>query len=166
MRIAVSGTHASGKTTLIEAFVAQHPEYAFEPEPYTVLTEVHGEQFAYPPTFDDFQRQLQFQIETLARYSERDHVIFERSPVDFLAYMIAIDDCDDALEDIRDALRHLDVIVFLPLDDRTPIDVAGDEDPELRIAVDEILRDILLDDSFGLFSGPRPLVTLSANLSP
>ena len=33
MRIAVAGTHASGKSTLIADFLATHPEYAHEPEP-------------------------------------------------------------------------------------------------------------------------------------
>ena len=33
MRIVVSGSHCSGKSTLIEDFVAAHPEYVHEPEP-------------------------------------------------------------------------------------------------------------------------------------
>jgi hypothetical protein len=33
MRIAVAGTHASGKSTHIADFLATHPEYAHEPEP-------------------------------------------------------------------------------------------------------------------------------------
>ena len=158
MRIAVSGTHGSGKTTLIEAFVARHPEYAYEPEPYTVLSEIHGEQFAAEPSVEDFERQLEFHVETLARYEENADVVFERAPVDFLAYMLAIADRDDAIETVREALTFLDVVVFLPLDARAPIDVGADEDLELRAAVDEGLRDILLDDAFGLFSEPRPVV--------
>jgi hypothetical protein len=37
MRIAVAGTHASGKSTLIADFLATHPEYAHEAEPYEWL---------------------------------------------------------------------------------------------------------------------------------
>ena len=33
MRIAVSGTHFIGKSTLIEDFIKQHPEYKCELEP-------------------------------------------------------------------------------------------------------------------------------------
>lgn len=175
MRIAVSGTHASGKTTLIEAFVARHPEYAFEPEPYAVLTEIHGDQFAHPPTVDDFQRQLAFQIETLERFGPGDNVIFERAPADFLAYMIAIGECEDSADVVREAMAHFDLIVFLPLDARAPIDVGMDEDLELRDAVDDVLRDILLDDAGPLVIEARGSVkqrlvalesALSANLHP
>jgi predicted ATPase len=92
MRIAISGTHASGKSTLIEAFLATQPGYTFEPEPYTVLEELYGEVFARNPTVDDFERQLEYQMEVLARYSASDRVISERSPADFLAYMLALGD--------------------------------------------------------------------------
>ncbi|MFC4138171.1 MULTISPECIES: hypothetical protein [unclassified Microbacterium] len=34
MRIVVSGTHASGKSTLIDAFAAEHPEYRVLPDPF------------------------------------------------------------------------------------------------------------------------------------
>jgi deoxyadenosine/deoxycytidine kinase len=34
MRIAVSGTHAMGKSTLAEDFVEKHPEFVLESEPY------------------------------------------------------------------------------------------------------------------------------------
>lgn len=33
----MSGTHASGKTTLVEAFASAHPEYAVLPDPYEPL---------------------------------------------------------------------------------------------------------------------------------
>jgi hypothetical protein len=39
MRLAVSGSHGVGKTTLIEDFVAAHPGYAREEEPYWALAQ-------------------------------------------------------------------------------------------------------------------------------
>ena len=57
MRIAVSGTHCSGKTTLIEEFLRAHPDFVHEPEAYTVMVEDYGEEFS---SERDFFRQLEF----------------------------------------------------------------------------------------------------------
>ena len=159
MRIAVSGTHASGKSTLIEAFLARHPEYTHEPEPYIVLQEVYGETFPETPGVDDFERQLELNLETIRRYEARDNVIFERSPIDFLAYMIAIEErraADVWVEKVRKALSHLDLFAFVPLESH--IDVPDSEYPELRELVDELLQDILLADELNLFSGMKPSI--------
>ena len=59
VRIAVSGTHCSGKSTLIEDFVAVHRDYVYEPEPYEWLADLHGESFAEVPDVGDFHRQLE-----------------------------------------------------------------------------------------------------------
>ncbi len=40
MRIAVSGTHAIGKSTLAEDFVEKHPEFVLEPEPYSLSSQI------------------------------------------------------------------------------------------------------------------------------
>lgn len=161
MRIAVSGTHCSGKTTLIEEFLRVHPDFAHEPEAYTVMAEDYGEEFSSEPGADDFYRQLEFNVERLRRYPAAARVIFERSPVDYLAYLLALKDLkrDDvdfiveaALPIILDAIRHLDLIVFLPLAEADGIEMPASEDPKLRWAVDARLVAILADDEFGLFS--------------
>jgi hypothetical protein len=162
MRIAISGTHASGKSTLIEAFHSRHPDYISEPEPYAVLLEVYGEDFAESPTLDDFERQLRYQLEVLGRYSRDDNVIFERCPADFLAYMLALSGdrshLDRWIDAVGEALEQLDLIVFLPLDEGAPIDVAGDEDLVLRDDVDGLLRDIFLEGELDLLAGSAPAV--------
>lgn len=157
MRVAVSGTHCIGKTTLIEEFLRAHPDFAHEPEPYTVLVEDYGEEFSSEPSVDDFYRQLEFNVEQLGRCPPGVCVIYERSPVDFLAYILALkdlkrDDVDSrlvktALELVTEALRHLEMIVFLPLDDS---DVPEAEDPKLRRAVDSRLVTILIDDELDI----------------
>jgi predicted ATPase len=154
LRIAISGTHGSGKTTLIDAFMNAHPEYVHEPEPYTVLTEDYGEEFSDLPSVDEFYRQLEFNLERLEHHSRNDSVIFERSPVDFLAYMMVIDDSGrresellaSARKLVGDGLRHLDLIVFLPLDSYLP----AAEYPKLRTAVDQRLAQMYEDDEFGI----------------
>jgi hypothetical protein len=168
MRIAVSGTHCVGKSTLIEAFCLAHPQIAYEPEPYVVMQELYGEEFFEDPSLDDFRRQLEFNLETLHRYSAGDQVIFERSPVDFLAYMLALSDGDrstsrgvvieQSIDLVRGAVELLDAIVFLPLDGARQILVPEAENLRLRQAVDDHLNEILLADEFDLFPGPTPLI--------
>jgi hypothetical protein len=167
MRIAVSGTHYSGKSTLVEEFLRAHPEFAHEPEPYTVLVEDYGEEFGAEPTAEEFLRQLEFNCERVRDYSPGDRVIFDRCPADFLAYIGALVDLDRessrpsvldvAVALAAPALRQLDLIVYLPLDD-LDIDLPTDEDPKLRSAMDVRLAAILLDDSPGLFAACDPRV--------
>jgi hypothetical protein len=160
MRIAISGTHSTGKSTLIDGFVRHHPDYIHEPEPYTVLVEDYGEEFSASPGVDDFYRQLEFNAQQLRQYSKGDKIICERSPADFLAYILALKDLkretpdQDLLESVlmlvSEALSHLDLIVLLPLDEGN--EVTEDEDPRLQEVVDERLMATLADDEFGLIS--------------
>jgi hypothetical protein len=175
MRIAVSGTHCCGKTTLIDEFLLGHPDFVFEPEPYAVLHEDYGESFAAEPAADDFLRQLEFNIDRLRLHKPGERVIYERSPIDFLAYMLALDElgrdpgardsAEKSVAVVVDAIELLDLVVFLPIDDRYGIVVPESEDPELRSVVDERLAAIFLSDALNMFESSRPLV-VEANGSP
>ncbi len=146
MRIAVSGTHCSGKSTLVADFLAAHRDYEHEPEPYEWLAET--EPFSDPPVADDFRRQLEFAVERVRGYERGARVIFERCPLDFLAYLRALGADDDrALGAAAGAIRHLDLIAFLPLDG---IPAPESEDLELREAVNEHLAEIFSGDELAL----------------
>lgn len=170
MRVAVSGTHCCGKSTLIAEFLTGHPEYKHEQEPYTLLVEDYGETLGAEPSADDFYRQLEFMVERLQVYSPGDRVIFERSPVDFVAYMLALDDLgrdksgtrlvNDSLEMVHDAVQQLDTILFLPLSDNDGN--YEDEDPALRKMVNERLVRIFCEAEFDLFTSERPPTVLEA----
>src|SRR6186713_120380 len=91
MRLAISGTHRTGKSTLIDEFLRANPDYVYEPEPYTVLVEDFGEEFAAQPCVEDFYRQLEFNVERLRLHAPGERVIYERCPIDFLAYLAVLD---------------------------------------------------------------------------
>jgi AAA domain len=166
MRIAVSGTHCCGKSTLVAEFLAKHREFVHEPEPYVALQEYHGEIFAEEPSVDDYFRQLEFNVERLKQYKTGDRVIYERSPADFLAYVLALYELQRekqacwfvqrTLEIVSGAVELLDLIVFLPLEDDE--EVIDSEDNELRSAVNSRLVGILCDGEFNLFQNNRPCV--------
>ncbi|MFY9555497.1 MAG: AAA family ATPase [Blastocatellia bacterium] len=168
MRIAVSGTHCCGKSTLISEFLLAHSGFTHEPEPYAVLEEEYGEAFAAEPSPDDFYRQLEFNVDRLRRYLPAERVIYERSPVDFLAYILALNDLgreqnasrlvESSLGIVREGIRYLDLIVFLPITDVESIVLAESEDAELRNEVDRRLVRILSDDDFNLFTVGHPVI--------
>ena len=156
MRIAISGTHGVGKSTLIDEFLRRHPEFAHEPEPYTILVEDLAEEFSAQPCVEDFRRQLDFNIDRLQQHTANENVIYERCPVDFLAYIHAFDrkGAEALLERASDAMQHLDLIVYLPLDERT----GEAEFPKLQRAVDRRLSSIFRDDEFGITSSTNAIV--------
>lgn len=153
MRIAVSGTHGVGKTTLIDAFLSTHQEFTHEPEPYTVLVEDLGEEFSDDPNVEDFRRQLEFNIDRLQRHAPGENVIYERCPIDFLAYVDALEprSVEALRETVSNAMQDLDLIVYLPLEDDQTLE---SEYPKLQKAVDRRLSKILLDDELGITSTP------------
>lgn len=153
MRIAVSGTHCVGKSTLIDEFLLAHGDYVHEPEPYTVLVEDLGEEFAEEPCVEDFLRQLDFSIDRVATHAAGEKVIYERCPLDFLAYIEALEPNQIAplLGPISTALTNLDLLVFVPIE---PAVCPDAEYPKLRKAVDQRLNAILLDDDLGIIKTP------------
>jgi AAA domain len=167
MRIAISGTHCCGKSTLIEEFLLVHSDFTHEPEAYEAL-EDYGESFAADPSAEDFLRQLEYNMARLNQYQSGDRVIFERCPADYLAYLFALVDLGrdrDAsgllpkvVERVQTSLSLLDVIVFLPA-----LDLADEmEDPKLRSAVNARLESILVDDELDVFASGHPVVIEAA----
>jgi predicted ATPase len=153
MRIAVSGTHGVGKSTLIDEFLRTHPAFTHEPEPYTVMVEEFGEEFSEEPNVKDFRRQLEFNIDRLRQHAPGENVIYERCPIDFIAYIDALEvhSVEALLGPVSTAMPDLDLIVYLPLDkDR----ILESEYPKLQKAVDRRLSMMLLYDELGIIS-PR-----------
>jgi AAA domain len=151
MRIAVSGTHFSGKSTLVEELASALPEYATVEEPYYLLEE-EGHEFADPPSVEDFELQLERSITSLK--AREPDVIFDRCPADFLGYLRAHPDAEAFdleawLPRVRSAIETLDLIVFVPIEGRDRIPLPRSQDPHFRTRVDEELNEILLENSLG-----------------
>lgn len=153
MRIAISGTHGVGKSTLIDEFLRTHRDFTHEPEPYTVMVEDFGEEFSDEPNVDDFRRQLEFNIDRLQQLAAESKVIYERCPIDFLAYVDALEpgSVDALLVAVVKAMQNLDLIVYLPLDEDQ---ILESEYPKLQKTVDRRMSKMLLDDELGIISTP------------
>ena len=151
MRIAISGSHLVGKTTLAEALADALPRHEFVAEPYYLLEE-EGHEFPEMPSLEDFELQLERSIQCL-QGSGAD-VVFDRCPLDILGYLITHRDADasrieDWMPRLREAMARLDLIVFVPIEDPDRVAVPRSQ-VRLRSEVDMALRDLILDDAWGL----------------
>lgn len=150
MRIVISGTHASGKSTLIADFALRHPEYTVFRDPFELVDEMWD-----GPSAAAFTAQLRVSAERLDPLESPDCVIAERGPIDFLAYLLAIDELTEssvsrqllgrATEITREALKHIDLVVVLPLTTSDPIATGPDEFHDLRETMNHLLLDLIGD---------------------
>ncbi len=149
MRVAFSGAHRTGKTTLVDAIAKLVPSYEVFDEPYRRLEE-SGHEFSDPPSVEDYEQQLRTSVELIA--AAPADALLDRCPLDFVAYLQAIDDdfdIDDWLDDIRGAIARLDLVVVVPIEAPDRIAVPAHEDRRLRRRVDRRLLRLALDDPFG-----------------
>ena len=159
MRIAVSGTHFMGKSTLIADFIRQHPAYQYETEPHYKLQDEYGMALSLEPTFDILLEQLDYSIQTL-HDSQETNIIFDRCPVDFIAYAmyslerdrvdIHDNEISERFPDVKEALNSLDLIVFLPITKQHLIEYTED-DPAYRKGADKCFKKLYRDDICDIF---------------
>lgn len=160
MRIAVSGTHFMGKSTLIEDFIKKHPDYKCEIESYYKLQDEKSMELSLEPSLDSLLEQLDCSINQLNECANERNIIFDRCPVDFLAYaMCALDqdsidihdsEVSEKFPEIKEALDHLDLIVFLPMTKENSIEYT-EENPSYRKAADKYFKKLYRDEICDIF---------------
>ena len=122
-------------------------DHDFADEPYHELV-ADGYLFSHPPDAEDFEAQLEYALDALS--DEAPNVVFDRCPVDLLAYLVVTCGNDERViahwrEPVRRAMRSLDAVIFVPIEAPEVIDLGQDEDPTgSRDVVDETLRELLL----------------------
>jgi len=148
MKIAITGAHGVGKTTLAEKLLEHLPDYELRTEPYYELEEL-GYEFSETPNTDDFAEQLKYSIKQIA--ASGDNVIFDRCPVDIMAYLEALNGIqfiNSMYDKAESAMEEIDLIVYVPIEHPDIIPHQKSDYPELRDAVNEILRESVND--FGI----------------
>jgi len=173
MRVAVSGTHSVGKSTLVADIHKTFAGYRHEEEPYRALRDVYPIKFGKQSTRYCNGIQLFFNISRMQQYaSKASRVVFDRSPVDYIAYSLYTahhkqTDLDGAfvaslIEPVREALRFLDLIVFVPVSHQHPMHLEADGirlvDKEYRWEVNRHFKRIYRDGLYDLFAGKGPEV--------
>lgn len=149
VRVVVSGTHGSGKSTLISDFTMNHRAWRILPDPYEEVDLAND-----IPGAATFFEQLRSSALRLLE-PQAAPVIAERGPLDFLAYLHASAELGRPGEHAagfergvaltRRAMEGVDLLVLLPLNLQDTIDIAADEDLELRAAMDQSLLELAED---------------------
>jgi hypothetical protein len=152
LKVAFSGTHAVGKSTLINVLAAALPGFHVIEEPYVALLET-GHAFADPPAADDFELQLERSLVSVAGGGANR--MFDRTPADFLAYLavlrhVGVETLSTYWNDVTSAMREFDLVVYVPMERPDRIEVAESEYPRLRKQVDRALRRFLVEDELGV----------------
>lgn len=151
MRVACIGAQNTGKTTFIQEFLKQHPEYSTPTETYRDVIRKHGLKINREGTIAN--QWLIFES-IVKQYEEttQENVIFDRSPLDAFIYTVYIAGSDKDLHDMYEkaveCMKALDCIFWFPVTGNDfPIKKDGlrDTDPEYRIKIDNLFRIYLHD---------------------
>jgi hypothetical protein len=165
MRIGVSGAHGTGKTTLAEALSDHLARHVVAEEPYHLLEE-EGYEFEFPPSLDDYRALLVRSIRSLTSSPELPGIVFDRTPLDYLAYMAAIG-ADPSSETTTAALRPafagLDLLVVVPITSEVQRVLPAAEMPELRSRMNDALLDLVHDDPLDAWTA-TPVLELEGRL--
>ena len=165
MRVGISGTHGTGKTTLVEALCAHLPGHVAADEPYNLLEE-EGYEFQFPPSLEDYRALLARSVRSLCSPRSPSGTIFDRTPLDYLAYMAATgadpsEEGDGAL--LRPAFASLDLLVVTVITPAMEQILPAAELPGLRSRTNDALLELAYDDPLNAWED-TPLLELSGPL--
>jgi len=131
MRIAFSGTANTGKTTLVKNFLAVWPQYTTPVKTYRDVIKEKNLSHSNQATKEGQEEILNFMIDQLQQYDNKSKVIFDRCPLDNLAYSLWAYDkgiegfdkvfIDKCIAITKESLRHIDIIFMLSYDDTIKI---------------------------------------------
>ena len=143
MRIAISGTAGMGKSTVVKDFLAKWSNYKSPEKSYRELLKEgnHSSKTNQEVQWDI----LNLMVDQLQATSKNDKVIFDRCPLDNLAYTLWA--CEKGLISdeflgltipiVKESMRALDIIFLIQYDPKIKI-----EESENRDANEEYIREI------------------------
>lgn len=154
MRIAVTGTNGIGKSTLIKSMLDMWECYTTPDKTYRdVLTQ---DKYTTTMCQDTQLKVLDNMIDSLKCYGKDDNVIFDRCPIDNIVYSIHGHERGDIDESfitecaarVKESLRMLDLILFIPITTHDNIDIAdnlkdkGDLNLQYATEIDHLFKSI------------------------
>ena len=165
MRVGISGTHGTGKTTLAQALCAQLPGHVVADEPYYLL-EAEGYEFGFPPSPEDYRALLARSVRSMNSPPLLPGVVFDRTPLDYLAYMAATGadlPGEAGAAALRPAFASLDLLVITLITPETEQFLPTAELPRLRAEMNDSLLELVYDDPLNAWED-IPVLELSGPL--
>lgn len=151
MRIAVSGTACTGKSTLVNNIVQVWSNYKTPTKTYRDLIKEKNLPHSSSTSIDTQWDILNFMLDQLQATNKNSNIVFDRCPLDNLAYTLWAHDnnkegftkeyVDKAIRLTRESMRHLDLILLLKYDPAIKI-----VEDNLRDTDEKFIKDI--DDIF------------------
>ena len=151
MRLAISGTAAQGKTTLLNDFLEHWDMYKTPDVSYrSVLGENHSKQTCKETQW----AVLNHMIDQMEQSSSDDFVIFDRCPLDNIVYTLwayhkGVGDIDEMFVEkcipvVKESMKLLDIIFFIPITNVTQDSIEDDgtreTDVEYILEVDNFFK--------------------------
>ena len=162
MRVGISGAHGTGKTTLAETLCAHLPGHVTADEPYYLLEE-EGYEFEFPPSLEDYRALLARSVRSLTSPPLLRRIIFDRTPLDYLAYMAATGadpSAEASTAALQPAFGSLDLLVITLITPETEQLLPPAEVPRLRSQMNDALLELVYDDPLNAW-GDIPVLELS-----
>jgi len=126
MRISISGTACTGKSTLIKNILAVWPNYRTPDKTYRDIIVEENLPHSTVTSVDTQWRILNSMIDQLQTVEKSDNIIFDRCPLDNLVYTLWAYDNNlkgfteefvaNSIKLTKESLRHIDLILMLRYD--------------------------------------------------
>ena len=136
MRIAISGTGNQGKSTLINDFLQEWPNFKTESSTYRAKLVAEKLPHSKAATKDTQWKILNHMIDEMQTFGAEDNIIMDRCPIDNLIYSLwcfekGVGDIDKEFIDkciplVCESMRNLDIIFFIPITKAAPVAIEED----------------------------------------
>jgi hypothetical protein len=168
MRISVSGTACLGKSTLIRDFINTWPNYKTPSDDYRKILKEKNYPHSKKCNKEGQWAILNHMIDEMQKYSKEDKIIFDRCPWDVLVYSLW--SCEMGASDIdekfisqliplvKESLKYLDLIFFIPMTKHSQIPIVDDgfreTDPQYIAEIDNIFKALFYEYQHSLGKTP------------
>jgi hypothetical protein len=134
-------------------------------EPYYLLEE-EGHEFGFPPTLEDYRALAARSVRSLTSPPLLPGVVFDRTPLDYLAYMAATGADPSAQASaaaLQPAFATLDLLVITLITPETEQVLPAAEMAGLRLEMNNALLELVYDDPLNAWTDV-PVLELSGPL--
>lgn len=154
MRVAFSGTANSGKSTLLKSFLHTWDDFTTPDKIYRDMLIEKGLEHSSSTNTETQSAIMNFMIDQLQEYSSNDKVIYDRCPLDSVAYTLWGNEkgkegftrefVTEQIALSRESMRHLDIIFLCRFDEKQGVEDDGfrDVDVEYIKEVDNIFNSL------------------------